>query len=60
MRITPYVSDRPRSGGGEHQIHVVLQDQLRGHLTGAIRLGLAVLDQDLHRTVLAAHRQTRT
>ena len=42
----------------EHQVDFVFQDQVRGDFTGAIRAGLTVLDDDLHRMCLAADGQT--
>ena len=42
--------------GGEHQRDLVLQDQVVGHLAGAVRVALAVLQDDLHVVLLAADR----
>ena len=43
-----------RCACGEHQRDLVLEDQVVGDLACAVRVGLAVLQHDLHRVLLAA------
>ncbi|MPM79120.1 hypothetical protein SDC9_126151 [bioreactor metagenome] len=46
---------RFRRASGQHECHLVLQDQVVGHLARTVGVGLTVLEHDLHRVLGAAH-----